>query len=154
MQRQETSYKTATPTLDTGAYADGDYMGTVLSFPVPKEATSIKINSAVIVDKADQGIALNLILFNSLPTIASADNAALALADDQLEKFAGSIAFAAADYIDATNGKAVLKGGLNLGVQPDTDTKYFYAILQAKGAGTFAADSIDVKLYYDIEAGY
>lgn len=154
MTRPETSYKTATPTLDTNAYADGDYMGTVLTFPVPKEATTVKLNSVVLVDAADQGIAINVLLFNSLPVLSSADNAALALADAELEKFAGSIALAAADYIDATNGKAISKGNLGIGIQPDRDTNAFYAVLQAKGAGTFAADSIDLKLHFDIEAGY
>lgn len=71
-------------------YTAGDAFGTKFSFDVPYAGT---IEVAVMLDKDDEGIETDLVLFTEDFT-EIADNAAFDLSDADLEKFLSTISFA------------------------------------------------------------
>lgn len=72
------------------AYASGDAFGTMIEVPVPGSGI---IHAAVFIDKDDEGIETDLVLFDA-PFDQTADNAAFTVSDADMEKFIGTITFA------------------------------------------------------------
>ena len=83
----------------SGAYAAGD----VLAMPVElkglvaKPGERILLQSARVMDKADQGAALDLVFFRQLPTV-QALNAAWVVTDPEMEHFEDFLAITSGDY--------------------------------------------------------
>jgi hypothetical protein len=89
-----------TPTLDTNAYASGDRMGSIFEIPfavLDSQGTALLI-SLVAIDKDAQGKAFDVMVFEDLPVVASADNAAISIADDEMDKLLGEIVVASGDW--------------------------------------------------------
>lgn len=143
----------ATPTLDTNAYASGDRVGSVMEFTNAMDDSSGTgtIVSLTILDKAAQGSILTLLLFNDLPTIASADNAAIDISDAEMAKCIGSIPVAAADYVTTASNSIATIRNVNLLVQAaksssNSTGKSLYGVLRSGGSPTYAASSLVVSL--------
>lgn len=77
------------PGIGTGAaYATGDAFGTKFVFDgVPKSGV---IHTAIFLDKDDEGIETDLVMF-SADFSATADNSAFAVSDSDMENFIGTI---------------------------------------------------------------
>lgn len=148
----------ATPTLDTVAYAIGDRVGTVMDFAGLSDTPgdSVAIVGLRIVDLAVQKAALNLWLFRVSPTIASADNAALDMTDGNLTAAVpvGFISIAATDYVDTASNAVGLKMLVQPGLVAHTgatagavgDTGHLYGLLESGGTPTYAANSLTLTL--------
>lgn len=92
----------ATPTIDTGIYASGDQLGSLveLTNALDDSSGTGTITSVSIVDKAKQASIIQLLFFRDKPVVTSVNNAALDISDaEMIDKCIGVVAFAAADYI-------------------------------------------------------
>ena len=96
-----------TPTLDTNIYADADRLGSIEELEgVALDVGGIaELNDIVCLDGDDQGTAINFLFFDELPTVASADNAALSISDAEMAKCVGIYELAAADFADVVTSK-------------------------------------------------
>lgn len=142
-----------TPTLDTNAYASGDRVGSVMEFSNAMDDSSGTgtIVSVTILDKAGQGSVLSLLLFNDLPTVASADNAAIDITDAEMAKCVGVVPIASADYVTTASNSIATVRSINLLVQAaksatSSTGKSLFGVLKSGGSPTYAANSLVVSL--------
>lgn len=84
--RRKTSQ--VTPTISAAAYSANDQLGGIMSIYPFEGAGNVdqQLESIGIMDIDKQGLGLNLLFFNSLPTLTSADGEALAFAAGQESK--------------------------------------------------------------------
>lgn len=142
-----------TPTLDTAAYAAGDQLGSLqeVAGALADSSGTGKLVSVVVLDKAKQSLALDVLLFREQPTVTSVDNAALDLSDTEMEKCIGTIRVATTDYAALNVNSVASVKNINLmlhavkGSNNTTGTS-LWMILMAQGAPTYAANSLIVKL--------
>lgn len=128
----------ATPTLDTNAYAQNDRMGSVMTFE-GIGAHGALLESLVVLDKGSQSKGFTLYFFNELPTVASNDNAALDITDAEMEKCIGTLPVVTADYKSVANSSiATFK---NLGLPLTGTDGAVFAIMKSDEAVTHAAAS-------------
>ena len=94
---------TLTPVIDTNAYADGDAVGGLLTFPKVALAPlfDAEILGATLIDVGDQGAAMTLALFDRAFT-PTANNAAYAPTDADIVNALANIVFPAADHLGGT----------------------------------------------------
>jgi hypothetical protein len=133
----------ATPTLDTSAYASGDCLHTtVISFAsaVGAKLTGF-IEKMVIVDNEVQSQPCELWLFSATVTPAAA-NAAHSISDAHAALCIGVIA-SGTYYASALNSVSVAKG-VNLAIKCAATT--LYGILVTRGTPTYAVGSLTVSL--------
>lgn len=133
-----------TPTVDTSAYADGDRVGSIMTFtdilePVRKGAV---VSVTYVFETGTLGAnGFSLLLFRSSPTIASADNAALDVSDAQMTaNYLGMINTpntAETSLTVLANNAAASTQGVKLAV--DSDDGNLYGVIQAHAAITFTA---------------
>ena len=123
------------PGIVTGAaYADLDAIGTHFRFEVPVSGV---IQTAIYYDLDDEGLQVDLWLFEDAITIQT-DNSAVALIDQDLVKVIGRLQFIA--FGDAANGQFSPLTSLGLAyVQPN---RRMWAQLQARGALNIAAGNL------------
>lgn len=143
---------TLTLTVATSAYADGDVVGGLLSQTIMNRATSGFINKVSIVDDDEEGVALNLHVYNSAPSTI-ADNAAFAMSVTSAKAYAGYIAIATGDYTAGTGNKyAIVRTSGADDVQFDTPDGVLRFYLALNGAGvTFTAGTdltVSVGVWY------
>lgn len=131
----------------TDAYADGDVIGGAISLAVRDFATSGFVNKVIVDDADGEGVALDVHVYNAVPT-AIADNAAFSLATvaDRI-KHAGSLAVATGDYTTYGSDKHanVMYSGTDE-VQFDTDTGALTLYLALNGAGVTFTTVDDVRV--------
>lgn len=133
----------ATPVIDTNIYADGDHLGSLMTLSGMSVGGSSHgvLEKVVILDKAGQSAQVDILLFDASPTIASSDNAALNIADAEMEKCIGYVAIAASDYV-STSANSVASKVIDPGLacKPDADAT-IYALLKCRGTPTYGAVS-------------
>lgn len=139
---------TATPTLDTSAYAANDRLGSIMTLAdnclMPGKI--YVLDDLLIVDAALQSQAIDVLLFDSLPTIASADNAAINFTDAEALKLFGSISVLAANYKATVSNSYVLAANQGLFVSPQSSTGALYALAVCRsGTPTYAASSLQFR---------
>jgi hypothetical protein len=129
----------ATPTIATSGYVAGDRVGSVMTFTAAALATarSTQIVQASLTSRtATAKNDLNLWLFETNPTIASADNAALDITGANIEaaNLIGVVQFLATDYYDTANSCAcnasLNKGPVTLFANPTAGADIF-GVLEA-----------------------
>jgi len=132
----------ATPVVDTSAYATGDLIGGKLTFS-PPAGTSYQgtgyIVSVSITDKADQAVDLELVLFHTNPSSTTfTDQAAFDPADADLAYVSSVIALASSTTFFTYNDNGVhFLGSLAIPFKGKT----LYGALVSRGTPTFAAAS-------------
>lgn len=136
------------PTLDTSAYASGD----VLFAPTKIENGTLNtkglafLRTLVVLDSANQKVAMDLLFFDRDPGSLGALNAALDISATQLGYLIGMLNVAAVDYTTlkaATNAAAVK--GPNLLLPAKQGSKDFWVAGVARGSATFLATSLELK---------
>jgi hypothetical protein len=134
---------TATPTLDTSAYASGDCLHTaVIEFTSAVDASLTGIiEKMVIVDKAAQSQPIELWLFSSTVTPAAA-NAAHSISDADAAKCIGVIS-SGPYYASALNSVSVAR---NVGLPVKCDATSLFGILVTRGTPTYGATDLTVSL--------
>ena len=132
------------PGIVTGvAYTAGDAFGTKFSIPVPPAGV---IQTACFLDKDDEGLETDLVVFTK-NFVGTADNAAFAITDSELDGFLSTITFAT--FKDLGGAQVSTAAALGLAyVAPDGR---LYCQLVARGAPNIAANNIP-SLYLTILA--
>lgn len=139
-----TRFVSATPTVDTGAYASGDLIGGKLTFSNALRATvgTGYLISAEIQDKSAVASDLDLVIFASDPSSTTfTDQAAFDPADADLSKVVTIISFGSTSrYAFNDNGvKYVGSIVLPLGKNAAPVSTTLYGALVSRGTPTFAA---------------
>lgn len=143
---------TVVPTLDTSAYAAGDRLGTIHSISDAFRATSRSFSGArsilqsiVIVDLASQNANFDILFFDQLPTVASADNTALNIADAEMAKCIGAVS-CAESYITTTANSVMTVRNIGLMLQRfDNLVNNLWAVVKIQSTATYAASSLTFK---------
>lgn len=133
-------------TLDTSPYADGDVLADTQNIDgVFASAPVVFLKTVTVLDESDQGVPFDLIFLdanNSLGTENSAPN----ISDANARSILGRQPVNTGDYYDIGGARiaTIDAGGLVLKAAADVTTLYVGAI--SRGAGTYAATGIRVKL--------
>jgi hypothetical protein len=139
------------PTLDTNAYSANDRLGSIqtLTGMGPAGFQGAILESVTVVDRDGQSPVMTILFFDSLPTVASADNAALQIADAQLSKCIGHVSIASGDWITATDANVaskVVSPGLPLTPSPNGVRQTVYAVVKlTSGTPTFTAAGLTFR---------
>lgn len=145
-----------TPTLDTNAYATGDRLGsihTIAAVVRPDVSSGLGVatlKQIVIIDQAAQSADMDILFFNALPTVASADNAAIDISDaEMIAKFIGSVSVGAAYVALAANSvhTAIIDPGLKVYAASGTT---IYALPVIRDSATYAANSLVFRYSFEI----
>lgn len=126
------------PGMSTSAYSANDQVGTLITVPGAGigGGSGCKLAQVTVVDKSKQSAALNMILFSSAPTVASADNAGVDVADAQIALYGqGVVKVATGDYV-ALAGSSIATVATGWYVKPDA-AGTIYALLSTTGTPTF-----------------
>lgn len=131
-----------TPTITSGsAYATGNALGGLLTLPSMGNFGGASLRSVVILDKANQKSALDVVFFGQAFT-ATADKSAIAISNADALNCMGSVNIATTDWITIGTGavatKGVGTGGVKLPLIAQADTS-FYAQLVVRGTPTFTS---------------
>jgi len=144
-----------TPTIDTAVYADGDRLGSVMTFTSAALASGRggTIVGARLVDDAGSNFDIELWLFKASPTLVGADNAAFDITDANLATaaFVGVIDFAAANTKTVASSSRVCQGTWLGGpvVLPyvTSGSTSLFGVLEARGAyDAVATDDLVVTI--------
>lgn len=147
------TFITVTPTLDTSAYASGDYMAKgSIAGALEKNSGIAKLVSLQVLDEAKQKVAFDILFFDADPTVASAVNAAIDISDAEMAKYLGFVAVAAGDYLTDLAGSSIAtKSNIQLmleGSESSPSTSLYY-VLVTRGAPTYAASSLKIKFGFE-----
>lgn len=93
-----------TPVIDTAAYGSGDRLGAIQVIdPIGLADSGICVLESIsVLDLAAQSAAMDILFFNDLPTVASADNAAISITDAEMAKCIGVYKVLAAGFTALT----------------------------------------------------
>ena len=114
-------------------YTTGDAVGGKFIIPVPLSGT---IEVAVLLDKDDEGLAMDLAIFTK-NFVAAADNDAFTVTDQELEGFLATISFATFSNF-ATNQVSTVA---NMGLDYIAPERRLYCQMIARSGPTIAADN-------------
>jgi hypothetical protein len=142
---------TVTPEIDATALAAADRLDTavteVQNFFADK-GKSATLLSLVVTDKAKQKIAFDIYLFNALPTVNSAANAPLDIADAEMDaKCIGRISVASGDYgTDLANSSEATKANIQMLLKGSETSKSLWLVLATRGTPTYGVtDALTFK---------
>lgn len=140
-----------TPVIQAAAYASGDQLGELFSLNDALDDSSGTggILSLVVLDKAKQKAAIDVLLFSEKPTLVSSDNGALDISDAEMaQKFIGKISISTTDYADLANCSiacltqvALLVNSVKDANNGNPDGKIVWGILQSRGTPTYTSTS-------------
>jgi len=132
------------PTLDTSAYANNDVLfdaQLITGLCFDKDRPAI-LDHAVLIDKDDQGVAIDLYFFSSLVVFGTA-NGAVSISDADSLAACGKISFATGDYTDLGGTRVAIKSNLGLIVKPVAASADVYvAGILGVSTPTFTASGI------------
>jgi hypothetical protein len=127
---------------DDDAYTANDVVGGLLTFNLSSPSNCGILQTLKITDEDNEGAALDVYIFNDVPSTI-ADDAAGALAIADLDKLITKVEIAAADYEAVNSLKFVVKDegseGLNRAYKTDAIGN-LYAYVICTGTPTYAAD--------------
>lgn len=144
VQRVHTTYEhvrvTQTPTITAaGIYAAKDVVGTLLTFAGAARFNGGggRVTSVQIVDKDQERADMDLILFDTVPTVAS-DNAAFDPTDAELSNCIGWVPISAAYFTDFTDNSVA---HIDLNLEYVLAATSIYGVLVARGTPTYTGTS-------------
>jgi len=136
-----------TLSLDTNAYADGDVLAATQEIPDALRfngGTGI-VQSLIALDKDDQGLAFDVVFLKSNVSIG-AENAAVSITDTDAEQILGIVNVEAANFDDLVASQIATKVNVGIPVKSDGGTKSLYIAAISRGAGTYSAAGIVLKI--------
>jgi hypothetical protein len=136
-------------TLDTVQYASGDVLAATQEVAGAVQAgRPVTLNSLALLDKSDQGQALDLLFLRSNVSIGT-ENAAAAISTAAADEILTKVNVGTADYTDFGSSQFAVKGataaGMGVTMLPDGGSSLYVAAI-SRGTGTYAADAITLKL--------
>lgn len=137
---------TVAPVIDTAIYAAGDVLfdTTIIAGVVPVPGGAMELRSIEILDEDDQGIALDLVFFDSQVSLGTI-NAAPSMTDANGRSALGCVSFATADYIDLGGCRVATKLNLGLVLQAAAGNDLFVAAITRGGTPTYTASGLKFK---------
>ncbi len=134
----------ATPTLDTSAYASGDLMCGITTLANVFDIGGGVLHSVVVKDKDAQAGAFDIVLIESstLPGSTLTLNAAFAPADADLDSILGVVNITGADYASWSANALATKTSIGLLLAPKSSEKNLYFVLVSKDAKTYSASGL------------
>jgi hypothetical protein len=139
--------KDLTFTLDTSAYADGDVLAEIQEIDGFFRAVGVGgvIQSLMVVDKDDQGEALDVV-FLGLTGSLGTENAAVTISDADAAKIQGIVGVGAGDYTDLANSQVASMANLSLVVEPGAASDSIFVGLVSRGTGTYTSGGITIRI--------
>lgn len=140
-----TVVKEITFTLDTAAHADGDVLAATqeIAGAVRVNAGTGIIQSVVILDKDDQGEALDVVLLKTNVALGT-ENAAVSITDADADEIQGIVEVSS--YVDLVGSQLATMTNLGIGVQADSGATSLFVGLISRGTGTYTASGITAKI--------
>ena len=150
------------PTLDTSAYANGDFLTQfeIENVYTKGDGVTTVLELIDITDFASQNIGFDFFFFDSEPTVASSVNDALDITDSEMEKKIGSLSLAASGglniYTSTASNSSLTTACINLPLRrrekDDIDigsevvnSRSLFVVMKARGAATYLADSLSIR---------
>lgn len=140
-------YVTATPVLDTVAYASGDVMWTAsvaLTNLLRVAGGKGLLRSITIIDEDDQGIALDLVFLKTNVSLGTV-NGVPSISDANLREVCAQVSIAAGDYIDYGGARVAHKSGLS-SIVTATASRDVYLAGITRGAPTHTASGLKISI--------
>jgi len=107
--------------------------------------TRCLIQSVTVLDKDDQGKALDLVFLRTNVAIGT-ENAAVTVSDANADEICGIVEVTLGDYVDLANSQLATKTDVSILAEPaSTSTSLFVAAI-SRGAGTYTAAGITLKI--------
>ena len=134
---------TITCSLDTSAYADGDVIFDTqeIANAVRNNGESCILQSVHVVDIDDQGIELDLVLFNAATSLGT-ENSAPDVDDTEVLTTLGIVNVA--DYIDLGANQIATVDGIGLALKAGAATTSLYVAGITRGAPTYSASGLTI----------
>jgi hypothetical protein len=134
---------TFTLSLDTSAYAAGDVLADtqVINSVFRKNDGTGVLQSIKLVDKDDQGQALDLVFLNANNSLGT-ENSAPNISDANADAILGIIPVAAADFIDLGGCRVATITNIGLPLQAVSGAATLYIGAISRGTGTYSASGI------------
>jgi hypothetical protein len=144
-------YKEVTLSMSTAQYGDGDVLAAAQEVAEVFEAgRAVKLESLVLLDKDDQGGALDIVFLRTSVAMGS-ENAALALTDAAADEILAKVPIGTADYTDWGSSQFAQRTadaghtGMGLVMLPDGGSSLYVAAI-SRGTKTYTASGITLKL--------
>ena len=139
------------PVLDTNVLVAGDVIpDATIEIPnaVLVPGGKCLLHSLVLLDKSDQGVALEVYILRRLRSMGTANNP-ISITDAHAEDIIAVIPIAADDYFDLVNSKIANhrdQKAAGMVLQAHTDSTSLYLSLVVRDGATYAANGIMIKL--------
>jgi hypothetical protein len=118
---------TLTPTIDTGAYADGDTLFDAAAVAMARvSGRPVTLQSVAVTDKDDEGATIDLFFFDSSVTFGTI-NAAPSISDADALKYLGHVRISSTDYLDVGGAKVACVKGIGLVLEPSGSANIYVA---------------------------
>lgn len=142
-----TSIIDVTLSLDTNIYASGEVLAATqeIANAVRIDGGTGVIQSLIVLDQDDLGLALDIVFLQSDVSIGS-ENATVSLSDANAVKVVGIVQIGAGDYVDLVGSQLVTKTNLSILAQADTSSTSLYVAAISRAAGTYTAAGITLKI--------
>lgn len=140
-------YSDVTLSLDTSAYTSGDVLAEtqVVTDALRWADGCGLIQSVVVVDEDDQGVALDLHFFSANRSLGT-ENAAPNISDANARDHLGVVAVAAGDYKDLGGVRVATVKGIGLAVKAASGTKDIYVGAVTGGTPTHTASGLRLRI--------
>ena len=142
-------YTELTLSCDTAVYADGDVLAATQELAgICKNGYPVALWSLALLDKDDQGVAMDIYFLRTNVSIGT-ENAAAGITDDVADEILTVIPIAAADYTDLGSSQFAVKNasddGMGAVLYPDGGESLYIAA-ESGGTPTFTASGLTLKL--------
>ena len=138
--------KEVTLSLDTNQYASGDVLAATqeIASALRLSGGSGVLHSVVVLDKDDQGEALDLVFLSANGAIGT-ENAAVSVSDAVADTIIGVVEVAAGDFVDLVNSQIAVKTSLGMVIEVASGTSLYVAAI-SRGTGTYTAAGVTLKV--------
>ncbi len=136
-----------TLTLDTSIYASGDVLADTqeVASAIRVNAGTGVIHSLIILDKDDQGQAMDVVFLKTNVSLGS-ENSPVSITDANADEILGIVEVAAGDYVDLVNSQLVTVTDVGVVVVADTGATSLWVGVISRGTGTYTASGITLKI--------
>jgi hypothetical protein len=136
-----------TLSLDTSAYASGDVLAATqeVANAVAANGGKAVLHSVTVLDKDDQGQALDLVFLRTNVSLGT-ENAAVSITDADAEEILGVVQVTASDFLDFGANRVATMPSVGLVLESGAASTSLYLAAVSKGTGTYSASGIVVKL--------
>jgi hypothetical protein len=144
-----TTVAAVTLSIDTAAYASGDLIADTQIVEGALRLTNGTgvLQSLVLVDRADQGVALDVYFLDSSVTMGT-ENSAPSISDDNAGSILGVVSLTTSDYNDLGGARVGHKENIGIVLKAASGTDDIYvAVVNGTGTPTYgAADALRLRL--------